>query len=327
MKASSKGYQIKVPVYVSEKMERDNNGAIFPTSSSGLIDDAKALIRTYNSNPEAILTSNKRNKTTTIGIKSIDVEEISFNEDSCLLLRVTAYKTNLIDGYYQSASEEGRQIRFKEQDKICSDTYCFILYPLLNTQIEDGLKIDVYWHIFIYEDPSKTNEEMARIARLIMGKILKTPIKNIKSEKMLADIKKYGLISEVEINLSVEEDDDKGIPEYIKNYQFSSTLKKEKKIKLSNMSADDAISAFEDESFAKHFSKRQLKFVTHNKRVFSVVQEYKDKMSSALEDSFNYSIDVNEEDIKDGSIFKTEIIQRNVAGIFTRYMSDCNDNG
>lgn len=327
MKASSKGYQIKVPVYVSEKMERDNNGAIFPTSSSSLIDDAKALIRTYNSNPEAILTSNKRNKTTTIGIKSIDVEEISFNEDPCLLLRVTAYKTNLIDGYYQSASEEGRQIRFKEQDKICSDTYCFILYPLLNTQIEDGLKIDVYWHIFIYEDPSKTNEEMARIARLIMGKILKTPIKNIKSEKMLADIKKYGLISEVEISLSVEEDDDKGIPEYIKNYQFSSTLKQEKKIKLSNMSADDAISAFEDESFAKHFSKRQLKFVTHNKRVFSVVQEFKDKMSYALEDSFNYSIDVNEEDIKDGSIFKTEIIQRNVAGIFTRYMSDCNDNG
>ena len=327
MKASSKGYQIKVPVYVSEKMERDNNGAIFPTSSSSLIDDAKALIRTYNSNPEAILTSNKRNKTTTIGIKSIDVEEISFNEDPCLLLRVTAYKTNLIDGYYQSASEEGRQIRFKEQDKICSDTYCFILYPLLNTQIEDGLKIDVYWHIFIYEDPSKTNEEMARIARLIMGKILKTPIKNIKSEKMLADIKKYGLISEVEISLSVEEDEDKGIPEYIKNYQFSSTLKQEKKIKLSNMSADDAISAFEDESFAKHFSKRQLKFVTHNKRVFSVVQEFKDKMSSALEDSFNYSIDVNGEDIKDGSIFKTEIIQRNVAGIFTRYMSDCNDNG
>jgi hypothetical protein len=144
---------------------------------------------------------------------------------------------------------------------------------------------------------------------------------------MLADIRKYGIISEVEISLSVEADDDNGIPEYIKNYRFSSTLKQEKKIKLSNMSADDAISAFEDESFAERFSKRQLKFVTHNKRVFSVVQEFKDKMSSALEDSFNYSIDVNEEDIKDGSIFKTKIIQHNVEGIFTRYMSDCNDNG
>ena len=325
MKTSSKGYQIKVPVYVSEKMERDNNGVIFPTSSSSLIDDAKALIRTYNSNPGATLTSNKRNKTTTIGIKSIDVEDISFNEDACLLLRVTAYKTNLIDGYYQSASEEEQKIRFKEQDKICSDTYCFILYPLLNTQAEDGLKFDVYWHIFIYEDPSKPNDEMSRIARLIMGKILKTPIKNIKSEKMLADIRKYGLISEVEICLSVEEDDDQGIPEYIRNYKFSSKLRQEKKIKLSNMSADDAISAFEDESFTDNYSRRQIKFATHNKRVFSIVQEFKDKMSSALEDSFNYSIDINEDDIKDGTIFKTEIIKRNVEGIFTRYMSDCND--
>jgi hypothetical protein len=91
------------------------------------------------------------------------------------------------------------------------------------------------------------------------------------------------------------------------------------------MSADDAISAFEDESFTDNYSRRQIKFATHNKRVFSIVQEFKDKMSSALEDSFNYSIDINEDDIKDGTIFKTEIIKRNVEGIFTRYMSDCND--
>ncbi len=325
MAENKKGYQIKVPVYVSEKMERDNNGAIFPTSNETLIEDAKVLISAYNSNPNITLTSDKRNKTTTIGIKSIDVEDLFFNSDKCLLLKVTAFKTNLIDGYYQSANEEEKEIRFKERDKICSDTYFFILYPLLNIQAENGLKIDVYWHIFIYEDPSKTNDEMARIARLIMSKIMKAPIKNIKSEKMLADIRKYNLISEVEISLSVIADDDEGVPEYIQNYQFSSKLKKEKKIKLSNMSADDAISAFEDESFTNNYSKRQLRFITHNKRVFSVVQEFKDKISLALEDSFNYSIDVSEEDIKNGNIFKTETIKQNVEGIFTRYMSACAD--
>ena len=325
MAENKKGYQIKVPVYVSEKMERDNNGAIFPTSNETLIEDAKVLISAYNSNPNITLTSDKRNKTTTIGIKSIDVEDISFNSDKCLLLKVTAFKTNLIDGYYQSANEEEKEIRFKERDKICSDTYFFILYPLLNVQVENGLKFDVYWHIFIYEDPSKTNDEMARIARLIMSKIMKAPIKNIKSEKMLADIRKYKLISEVEICLSVIADDDEGVPEYIQNYQFASKLKKEKKIKLSNMSAEDAISAFEDESFTHSYSKRQLRFTTHNKRVFSVVQEFKDKISSALEDSFNYSIDVSEEDIKNGNIFKTETIKQNVEGIFTRYMSACTD--
>lgn len=325
MKERKKRYQIKVPVYVSEKMERDNNGKIFPTSIESLIEEAKELIDTYNSNPNITLTSDKRNKTTTIGIKSIDIEDLSFNSDNCLLLKVTAFKTNLIDGYYQSANEEEKEIRFKENDKICSDTYFFILYPLLNNKADNGLKIDVYWHVFIYEDPSKTNDEMARIARLIMSKIIKVPIKNIKSEKMLADIRKYKLISEVEICLSAIVDDDEGVPEYLQNYTFSSKLKKEKKIKLSDMSAEDAISTFEDESFTNNYSKRQLKFITHNKRVFSVVQEFKGKLSSALEDSFNYSIDVSEEDIKNGNIFNTKIIKQNVEGIFTRYMSDCAD--
>lgn len=71
MAENKKGYQIKVPVYVSEKMERDNNGAIFPTSNETLIEDAKVLISAYNSNPSITLTSDKRNKTTTIGIKAL----------------------------------------------------------------------------------------------------------------------------------------------------------------------------------------------------------------------------------------------------------------
>lgn len=325
MADNKKGYQIKIPVFVSEKKEMDDSGAVFPTTTDSLLEDVKVLINSYNSNPNLTLTSDKRSKTTTIGIKSIDIEDISFGDDKCLLLRVTAFKTNLIDGYYQSANEDEKEIRFKERDKICSDTYFFILYPLINIRVDNNLRYDIYWHIFIYEDPSKTNDEMTRIAKLIMRKIIKSPIKNIKSEKMIADIKKYGLISEVEINLSVIGDDDEGVPDYIQNYKFESKLKKEKIIKLTNMSADDAISAYEDSSFTLNYSKRQLKFITHNKRVFSVVQEFKDKISSALEDSFNYSIDVTEEEIKNGNIFKTETIKQNVEGIFTRYMSACTD--
>ena len=325
MADNKKRYQIKISVFVSEKREQDDNCTVFPTTTDSLLEDAKVLINSYNSNPNLTLTSDKRSKTTTVGIKSIDIEDISFGDDKCLLLRVTAFKTNLIDGYYQSATENEKEIRFKERDKICSDTYFFILYPLINIRVGNSLQYDIYWHIFIYEDPSKTNDEMTQIARLIMSKIMKSPIKNIKSEKMIADMKKYGLISEVEINLSVIGNDDEGVPDYIQNYKFESKLKKEKKIKLANMSADDAISAYEDSSFTQNYSKRQLKFITHNKRVFSVVQEFKDKISSALEDSFNYSIDVAEEEIKSGNIFKAETIKQNVEGIFTRYMSACTD--
>lgn len=275
----------------------------------------QSLINIYNRDGIEQITSDRRAKTTIIGIQNIEPSDIQFGDDKCLLLRVTAYKTNLLDGYYQRASD-GESHRFEEHDKLCSDTYFFILYPLISQDVIKN-KINIYWHIFIYEDPSKTSDEMVRIARLIMANIIKVPIKNIKSDKMLADIKKYRLISEVEITMSAFNDaDDNDTPLYLQNYSFKSSLKREKKIKVNNMQVDDAISAFEDTSFTENYSKRQLKFTTHNKRVFSMIQEFKDQLHATLEDSFNYSIDVDEADIKSGAIFTVDKIIQNVEGIY-----------
>ncbi len=314
---------IKVPVYVSALIERDSDD-LWGITQETMINEAKNLISIYNQNGIEQVTSDRRAKTTVIGIQNVESIDIQFGNDKCLLLRVTAYKTNLLDGYYQRAVN-GELHRFEEHDKLCSDTYFFILYPLISQNAINN-KLDIYWHIFIYEDPSKTNDEMVRIARLIMSNIIKVPIKNIKSDKMLADIRKYRLISEVEITLSAFNDaDENDTPSYLQNYSFESTLKREKKIKVSNMQVDDAISAFEDTSFTANYSKRQLKFTTHNKRVFSMIQEFKDKLHATLEDSFNYSIDVDEAEIKSGAIFTVDKIIQNVAGIFTRYMAICAD--
>ena len=322
---NKKEYKIKIPVFVSEKANYDNNGKIIQTTIDELINSAKTLINEYNSKPTLRLTSDKRNKAITIGIECINYEDIAFNEDKCLLLRAKAYKTNLIDGFYQSGNNLEQEIRFKEDDKICSDTYCFILYPFKVLQSDNGLKFDIYWHIFIYEDPSKMNDEMSTIARLIMRKIIGKPIKNIKSEKLLSDIKKSKVLSEVEINLSTIGDDEEGVPEYLNNYKVECKTKKLKSIKLNNMSSEDAIKAIKDDSFLDKSTRRLLRFKTPNNRVFTITQEFKENLIETLEDSFNYAITIKEEDIKNGNIFKTEIIKQNVEGIFTRYMSACDD--
>ena len=250
---------------------------------------------------------------------------MQFNEDACLLLKVTAYKTNLIDGYLQSDTLKENQLRFKQNDKLCSDTYFYILYPTIARDIEKE-KVTAYWHIFIYEDPSKENADMTSIARLIMRSIMKVPIKNIKSDKMLAELKKYKLISSIEIVLSSISDDSEGVPKYLQNYTCSNKLRQERKITFENVNIDDAIKAFEDDSFTKDFTKRQIRFITHNKRVFSMLQEYREKLSSTLDDSFNYSIEVDEKDVKNGGIFETERIKKNVEGIFSRYLAESQDD-
>lgn len=138
---------------------------------------------------------------------------------------------------------------------------------------------------------------------------------------MLADIRKYKLISKVEISLSTIGEDEEGIPEYIKNYTYKCSSKREQKISLENMSVDDAVLVFNDKDFTKWYNRRSVKFSTYNKRLFSMVQEFKDKMTESFEDSFNYSIEIKESAIKDKSIFETENIKKNVEGIFSSYLA------
>lgn len=323
MEEKKKSLCIKVPVYVSQPIERENE--FFSVTNKSLIEEAKILINSFNSTPQKAIISEKKTKTTTIGINHIDCIDLQFNYDECVLLKVTAYKSNLIDGFLQSETLKENELRFKPNDKLCSDTYFYILYPTI-VRNDEKEKVVAYWHIFLYEDPSKESTDMTSIARLIMRAVMNVPIKNIKSDKMLAELKKFDLISQVEIVLSSVSDDDDGVPKYLQRYKCSNKLRKERKMVLENVSIQDAITAFEDDSFTLDYSRRIIKFRTYNKRVFSMVQEYREKLSSTLDDSFNYSIEVDELDVKNGSIFETEKIKKNVEGIFARYLAESHDD-
>lgn len=323
MEEKKKSLCIKVPVYVSQPIERENE--FFSVTNESLIEEAKILINSFNSTPQKAIISEKKTKTTTIGINHIDCIDLQFNYDECVLLKVTAYKSNLIDGFLQSETLKENELRFKPNDKLCSDTYFYILYPTI-VRNDEKEKVVAYWHIFLYEDPSKESTDMTSIARLIMRAVMNVPIKNIKSDKMLAELKKFDLISQVEIVLSSVSDDDDGVPKYLQRYKCSNKLRKERKMVLENVSIQDAITAFEDDSFTLDYSRRIIKFRTYNKRVFSMVQEYREKLSSTLDDSFNYSIEVDELDVKNGSIFETEKIKKNVEGIFARYLAESHDD-
>ncbi len=323
MEEKKKSLCIKVPVYVSQPIERENE--FFSVTNKTLIEEAKVLINSFNSTPQKAIISEKKTKTTTIGINHIDCIDLQFNNDECVLLKVTAYKSNLIDGFLQSETLKENELRFKPNDKLCSDTYFYILYPTI-VRNDEKEKVIAYWHIFLYEDPSKESTDMTSIARLIMRAVMNVPIKNIKSDKMLAELKKFGLISQVEIVLSSVSDDDDGVPKYLQRYKCSNKLRKERKMVLENVSIQDAITAFEDDSFTLDYSRRIIKFRTYNKRVFSMVQEYREKLSSTLDDSFNYSIEVVESEVKNGSIFEPEKIKKNVEGIFARYLAESHDD-
>lgn len=320
METLEKTYEIKIPVYVSERVPLEKQ-SLFSNTQETLLQHVQDILANYNSTPNSIVYTEKRNKTNRIGIKSVSPTEVSFGTDKGLILRVTAYKTNLLDGYYQDKTDT-QKINFQQLDKLCSDNYFYLLYPLVR-RIYASNEDEVYWQLFVYEDPSKADDEMVQIGRAIMKKILNTPIKNIKSDKLIEDLKKHK-IANVEIILSSLEDNAEGVPAYVKQYPYTCKLKREKKITLSGMTIDDVLEIYNDRTdFDKEkYSKRQLKFLTEDRHSYSVVQEFKEKIAETIEDSFNYKETVSEEDIKNKKIFEITEIKKHMEGVFFNYLAN-----
>ena len=160
MKTLEKTYEIKIPVYVSERILQEKQ-SLFSNTPETLLQHVQDILANYNSKPNSIVYTEKRNKTNRIGIKSVSPIEVSFGTDKGLILRVTAYKTNLLDGYYQDKTDT-QKIDFQQLDKLCSDNYFYLLYPLVR-RIYASNEDEVYWQLFVYEDPSKADDEMVQI--------------------------------------------------------------------------------------------------------------------------------------------------------------------
>ena len=314
-----KEYNIKVPVFLTDEKESTEEKDLFGnTMYSEMISIVKEQIEAYNKDESWHVTSDKRSKTSKTGVNMIDCFECKVQGVECLLLQATAYKTQLYDGFYQEGEDEKNIIVFKENDKICSDTHFILLYPKL-VGIKSPFKL--FWYVLVYEDPSKSNDEVTRVAKLIMRDILKYPIRNIKEPSLLDTLKESRIINKVEITLSSITEDDNEVDVYLKEYKYECKLKKEKKILLENIPEEIARKIYDDEDFKLEYSKKQVKYHLINKQILSMTAEYKENLKRTLEDSFNYSFPVTQEQIKNDDIFDKNFILEKLEGVLTNFLS------
>lgn len=313
---------ISIPVYISDLLPVDKeNESLFPYTPAVMIDGAKNKIETFNSSPNNhLIEDNRSTSLIKHGISAIEAIDLDFNNDKCLLLRVAAYQTNLMDGYYVDASNSDEH-HFNAKDKICYNTYNIILYPKIYKNILKG-KHAAYWHVFLYLDPNKDSKIMSKLAHHIMSKIINSPIRNVKSEKFLNDIRNTPQFTKVEISLHTYNEGEDSEPDYVTKYKYESKIKRLKTLTLYNVKPEDALSALEDTSSVCQCqnSRRTLRFETHEQRVFSSVQEFKDKLSHTFEDSFNYTVPVLLSDVSSKKIFDIDFIKEKMEGLFTRYL-------
>ena len=311
---------ISIPVYISDLLPVDKEQeSLFPYTQDIMIDDAKSKIDTFNSSHKYhLIEDNRSTSPVKHGISSIEIEDLNFNDDKCLLLRVAAYQTNLMDGYYMDSSNS-EEHSFNTNDKIGYKTYNIILYPKIYKNVLKG-KHAAYWHVFLYLDPHKDLRIMSKLARHIMSKVINSPIRNVKSEKFLNDIRSTPEFSKVEITLHTYNEGEEYEPDYVTRYRHEIKIRQQKKLTLYNVKPEDALSALEDTSSICQNAKRTLRFETPEQRVFSSVQEFRDKLSHTFEDSFNYTVPVLLSDVSSKKIFEIDFIKEKMKGLFTRYL-------
>lgn len=313
MADKAKEYYVKVPIYTTENIV--NEKGLFGSTYDNMITAAKERVDKYNSDSTWHVTSDKRAKMSVTGINKIDYFDCNIGRDKCLLLQATAYRSKLIDGYFES--EESEVIVFKENDKICSDTHFILLYPNIFNN-------NTYWRVFIYEDPSKTNDEVARVAKLIMKDIIGYPIRNIKEEKLLSDLREYNVIAGIEVSFISLNDTDDETPPYLAKYAVDTKIKTDKRIKLENIPTEDAIKVYENVGFENNYKKKQIRYLLNNRRVLTVTQEFYENMKQTFEDSFNYRFLVTQEQLN--VIFDRDFIIERLSDLVCNFMSLNSDN-
>lgn len=307
-------HKIKVPIFSSEMIE-DAAGDLFDKPDyKSMIDYIKSRIDKFQ-DEKPIIKHLKTNKVKETRISNIEYFDSQFEGVPTLLLKVTAFNTNLIDGYV----EMDEKINFEKNHKIGSENNFILIYPSITDKISDKFKYQ--WKFFIYDDPTKDSTEIISISKLVCKKILEIRIRNIKLESILKEIRERKILENIEIQLSshYSEIDDPDIK--LKNYIVSSKISKITKNNYRNVPSD----TFESLIVTNGSFKRRIFKIFDNNRELRITQEHKDgrtKLSETIEEIFNSSIDFDESDLE--KLFDLHFIERNIHSVLIEFIKDQN---
>ncbi len=320
MATKQKSYLIKVPVYCTEMIVKEH-GAIFgAVSYSEMIKYLKNKIENFKVSKRPLEFEN-RNKTRKTVINEIDYTEHKSGEIDSLLLRISAYGTNLYDGYL----EADEKINFKRSHKVGSDTNFALVYPVI-TGI-DKQNYTRYFIVLVYEDPTKNNEEIVRIVKRVLNQILNIPIANIKLPTILEELKEIGVIPELQMRYSAIHNHENDVDVKYIEYQTGGKLIKKKEDYFKNMPVDK-IGELLNEPPEEDYQKKEARLKI-GKKEYRITKEQLNEASEALTETaekiFNATTTITQEEL-DQKVHDTEFIFSKLESILSNYLSSDNEN-
>ncbi|NJW53565.1 hypothetical protein [Salinimicrobium oceani] len=314
MDKKEKTYKIKVPVYSSELFE-NTKGLFEGHSYEDMIGYLDRKIDEY-SRLKPKLSRKRRNKIKEIEVQNIENHNCQIGKIPARLVKITAYNTNLMDGYV----ETNEKINLTKQDKVGSETNFMLLYPTIFGM--DSNKYQYQWKILLYEDPTKDNHELTSICKLVLDKVLNIKVANIKLERVLKKLSDRKVISELKMEFKSQTYDENEIDTNLKQYLISASLIQIKNEKFQNVPFEDAEKLINDKEYEKDFQKRVLKFIL-NKKEIKLTSEYveaQETIKETVEEIFNPDVIIGE--VETEKLFDIEFIIDKLTPVLQEYLSE-----
>lgn len=313
MAKKAKVYDIKVPVYTTEIFEKANDmfGGVTISHMTTYI---KNKIEDYGKNKYSLAFDN-RNKTKKTVIKEIKTHSNDLDKDA-LLIQVSAYSTNLYDGYL----EADEKIKFEKNHKVGSDTNFIMIYPVIK-----GIDSNNYSHhflILVYEDPTKSNDEILKVTKNVLTKIIETPIANIKLPTILEELRQYKTIPELHMKYSAIDYDENEVDVEYREYLVKGKFQKNKFHDFKDMPIEK-IEEILNKPNEEDYQKKEAKLIVGKKEykiTKEMINEASDEFKQTAEKVFNMKTTINESEMD--NLHNVDFIFNKLTPVLVNYLSN-----
>jgi len=313
--AKEKSYNIKVPVFTTT-MKDDTEGFFGKVTYTEMLDVLKNKINAFKSE----ISFENRNKTKKTVISKINFTEHTLGETPCLLLQVSAFITNIYDGYFE-ASEK---IQIQKDNKLGNESNFILLYPVIKGY--DSRDYTSYFLVLVYEDPTKDNGEVIKIAKTIVNKILNIPVQNIKMPTILDEIKAFPTMPELQIKYfgvyNAENDVDIKYREYLQ----SGKITKSKEDYFKNMPYQKLQDLLAEPDDAE-YQRKTIKLISGKKEYRiskELINEASEELKETAEKIFNATTSITQDEL-DNKVHNQDFIMEKLSAVLTNYLSNEQD--
>lgn len=318
MNEKEKSYLVKIPVFVTEIIE-DAEGLFGGISLIEMQDFIEKKALDFISTKPSIFFEN-RNKSKRTVIEDLKLTKHDFGNTTGFLLKISAYTTNLLDGYFQATEK----INFERDNKIGSDNNYIFIYPQIKGLEKN--KYQYYFIILIYEDPNKLNDEIIKITKLTLKKIFATPIRNIKMPTLLEELRTYKRVQELQVRFTSVYFDDNDVELKFREFLTEGKVKKQKIEKFANIPTDFVEEIILTEDFGD-YDKMESKIIQGKKEYRLTkdhLKEAKDQLDDFAEKVFNASASITKDELEN-KIYDESFITGKILSVLENYLSSGNE--